>query len=59
MIRENLKDAQSHQKSYVDKRRRDLSFKVGDFVYLKVSPMRGTRRFNINGRLAPKYVSPF
>jgi hypothetical protein len=24
-----------------DKRRRDLSFKIGDFIYLKVSPMRG------------------
>jgi hypothetical protein len=42
LIRENLKIAQSRQKSYTDKRRRDLSFEVGDFVYLKVSPMRGT-----------------
>jgi hypothetical protein len=42
MSRENLKVAQSRQKSYANKRRRDLSFKVGDFVYLKVSPMRGT-----------------
>jgi hypothetical protein len=42
MIWENLKVAQSRQKSYADKRRRDLSFKVGDFIYLKVSPMRGT-----------------
>jgi hypothetical protein len=37
MIRENLKVAQSRQKSYADKRRRDLPFKIGDFVYLKVS----------------------
>jgi hypothetical protein len=58
MIRENLKVAQSRQKSYKDKRR-DLSFKVGDFVYLKVSPMRGTRRFKVKGKLAPKYVGPF
>jgi hypothetical protein len=41
MIRENLKVAQSRQKSYADKRRRDLSFEIGDFIYLKVSPMRG------------------
>jgi hypothetical protein len=32
---------------------------VGDFVYLKVSPMRGTRRFNVKGKLAPRYVGPF
>jgi hypothetical protein len=58
MIRENLKVAQSQQKSYEDKRR-DLSFEVGDFVYLKVSPIRGTRRFKIKGKLAPRYVGPF
>jgi hypothetical protein len=37
----------------------DLSFKIGDFIYLKVSPMRGTRRFNVKGKLAPRYVGPF
>jgi hypothetical protein len=44
-VREKLKEAQSRQKSYSDKRRRELSFVIGDFVYLKVSPIRGTRRF--------------
>jgi hypothetical protein len=39
IVRENLKVAQPHQKSYADRRRRDLRFEVGDFVYLKVSPM--------------------
>jgi hypothetical protein len=59
MIRENLKVFQSWQKSYANKRRRDLSFKIGDFVYLKVSPMRGTRRFKVKVKLAPRYVGPF
>jgi hypothetical protein len=59
MVRESLKVAQSRQKSYADKRRRCLSFEVGDFVYLKVSPMRGTRRFKVKGKLAPRYVGPF
>jgi hypothetical protein len=58
MVHESLKVAQTRQKSYVDKRR-DLSFEVGDFVYLKVSPMRGTRRFKVKGKLAPRYVRPF
>jgi hypothetical protein len=52
MVRKSLKVAQSRQKSYMDKRRRDLSFEIGDFVYLKVSPMRGTRRFRVKGKLA-------
>jgi hypothetical protein len=56
MVRENLKLAQSRQKSYADNRRRELRF--GDFVYLKVSPMRGLRRFKIRGKLAPRYIGP-
>jgi hypothetical protein len=59
MIRENLKIPQSRQKSYADKRRRDLSFEIGDFVYIKVSPTRGARRFKVKGKLAPRYVGPF
>jgi hypothetical protein len=59
IIRENLMVAQSRQKSYTNKRRRDLSFEVGDFEYLKVSPMRGTRRLKAKGKLAPRYVGPF
>jgi hypothetical protein len=51
--------AQSRQKSYADKRRRDLSFEIREFVYLKVSPMRGTHRFRVKGKLAPRYVRPF
>jgi hypothetical protein len=59
MVRESLKVAQSRQKSYADKRRSDLSFEIGDFVYLKVSPMKDTRRFRVKGKLAPRYVGPF
>ena len=58
-VRENLRIAQSRQKSYADGKRRDLTFSVGDHVYLKVSPMRGIRRFNVKGKLAPRYVGPF
>ena len=28
-------------------------------MYLKVSPMRGICRFNVKGKLAPRYISPF
>jgi hypothetical protein len=56
MVRENMKIAQSRQWSYADTRRRELSFEVGDFVYLKVSPIREVRRFRVKGKLAPRYV---
>jgi hypothetical protein len=59
MVRENLHLAQSRQKSYTDHRRRELSFEVGDFVYLKVSPMRGLHHFKVQGKLAPRFIGPF
>ncbi|WVZ49865.1 hypothetical protein U9M48_001188 [Paspalum notatum var. saurae] len=59
MVRENLRVARSRRKSYADVRREDLTFKVDDFVYLKVSPMRGIRRFNMKGKPAPRYIGPF
>jgi hypothetical protein len=58
-IRDNLKIAQSRQKSYADTRRRELTFEVGDYVYLKVSPMTSVKRFNMKGKLAPRYIGPF
>jgi hypothetical protein len=58
-IRENLRVAQSRQKSYADIRRRELIFEVGDYVYLKFSPMKGVKRFNMKGKLAPRYIGPF
>jgi hypothetical protein len=59
IVRENLRVAQSRQKSYADHRRRELSFEVEDFVYLRVSPMRGLRCFKIRGKLAPRFIGPF
>ena len=54
-----MKVTQSQQKRYVDTRRRDLVFENGDFVYLKVLPMRGVKRFYTKGKLSPRYVGPF
>nr|GFC54422.1 putative reverse transcriptase domain-containing protein [Tanacetum cinerariifolium] len=58
-IKERLKTARSRQKSYADKRRKPLEFKVWDRVLLKVSPWKGVVRFVKKGKLAPRYVGPF
>ncbi|KAD3642317.1 hypothetical protein E3N88_31541 [Mikania micrantha] len=59
IAREKLKEAQTRQKSYADQHRRDLEFKVGEHVFLKVSPCRGVRRFGIKGKLSPRFIGPF
>jgi hypothetical protein len=54
----NLKEAQARQKSYADKRHKPLYFQVEDYVYLKVSPMKGVSCFGVKGKLAPRYIGP-
>ncbi|GKF79476.1 putative reverse transcriptase domain-containing protein [Tanacetum coccineum] len=52
-IKERLKTERSRQKSYADKRRKPLEFKIRDRVLLKVSPWNGVVRFGKKGKLAP------
>nr|CAE03619.3 OSJNBb0003B01.10 [Oryza sativa Japonica Group] len=59
IIRERLRIAQSRQKSYADNRRRELTFEAGDYVYLRVTPLRGVHRFQTKGKLAPRFVGPY
>lgn len=59
LIRERLRTAQSRQKSYSDTRRRDLEFDIDDWVFLKVSPMKGIMRFGKKGKLSPRYIGPY
>jgi hypothetical protein len=59
IIRENLRVAQTRQKSYADNRGRPLEFGDGGYVYLKVSPLCGMRRFNVKGKLSPRFIGPF
>ena len=50
-----MKTAQDRQKSYADKRWRDLKFEVGDHVWLRVMPIKGVRRLGITGKFSPRY----
>ncbi|XP_075098050.1 uncharacterized protein LOC142175366 [Nicotiana tabacum] len=59
LIQERLKTAQSRQKSYTNIRHRDLEFKEGDYVYLRVYPMKGIMRFGRKGKLSPRYIGPY
>ncbi|WMV18945.1 hypothetical protein MTR67_012330 [Solanum verrucosum] len=59
LIKERLRTAKSHQKSYADVRRRDLEFDVLDWVYLIISPMKGVMRFGKKGKVSPCFVGPY
>nr|CAE04771.3 OSJNBa0079C19.12 [Oryza sativa Japonica Group] len=52
-------EEKSRHKSYADNRHRDLSFEEGDYVYLRVTPLRGVHRFHTKGKLAPRFVGPY
>jgi hypothetical protein len=49
----------SVDKSYADKHRRKLEFMVGDFVYLKVSPIRNVWQFGNKRKLSPRFFGLF
>ncbi|KAK4374933.1 hypothetical protein RND71_005610 [Anisodus tanguticus] len=57
LIQERLLTA--HQKSYSDVRWRDLEFQVDDWVFLKISLMKGVMRFGKKGKLNPRYIGTY
>ena len=59
LIRDRLKVAQSRKKIYTDSKRKETVYKVGDRVYLRVSPLWGTKHFGVKGKLAPRFVGPY
>ena len=46
-------------KSYADKRQRSLEFQVGDKVFLKIAPVKGSMRFGNKEKLSPRFIGPF
>ena len=59
LIRDRLKVAQSRQKSYKDKKRKEVVYEIGDRACLHVFPLRGVKRIGVKGQLAPRFVGPY
>ncbi|KAA3466942.1 Retrovirus-related Pol polyprotein from transposon 297 family [Gossypium australe] len=59
LIWDRLKAASDRQKSYIDLKRRDIEYFVGDFVFLKVSSWKKVLRFGHNGKLSPRFIEPY
>ena len=59
MIRKRLKIAEDRQKSYADMKRKDIRYKIGEKVFLKVSPWKKVMRFGKKGKLSPRFIGPY
>ncbi|GKD16634.1 putative reverse transcriptase domain-containing protein [Tanacetum coccineum] len=58
-IKKRIQVSRDRKKSYADRRRKPLEFKVGDKVMLKVSPWKTVISFGKQGKLNPRYIGPF
>ncbi|XP_062080571.1 uncharacterized protein LOC133785338 [Humulus lupulus] len=58
-IRPRMITSQDRQKIYADPKRRDIEFSVGDYIFFRVSPMKGVRRFIKKWKLSPTFVGSF
>lgn len=54
-----MKNAQDRQKKYADQKRREVTFEVGDWVYLKIAAKKGRDRFGKVGKLGVRYIGPY
>ena len=59
VIQQRLKAVSDRQKSYVDLKRKDIEYEVGDKVFLKVSPWRKILRFGKKGKLSLRFIGPY
>ena len=57
IVKEKMKAAQDRHKSYADQHHKDKEFRVGEYILLEVSPIRGVVRFGQKkDKLSPHYI---
>ena len=59
IIRERLKLVVDRQKFYTDMKRKDIQYEIGEKVFLKVSPWKKVMRFEIRGKLSPRFIESY
>ena len=53
IVRGRIKAAQDRQKSYADQHRKEMTYEVGDNVFLRVQPWKRVIKFGKKGKLSP------
>ena len=59
LIRRRIASAQDRQRKYANQKRKSVQYEVGDFVFIKISPMKKVLRFGKQGKLTPRYIGPY
>ena len=59
LIRKRIASAQDRQKKYADQKRKEVQYDVGNYVFIKISPMKKILRFGKQGKLIPRYIGPY
>ncbi|XP_075086210.1 uncharacterized protein LOC142168933 [Nicotiana tabacum] len=59
LIQKRLCTTQSRQKSYADRKDRDVAYIVDEKVLFKLLLMKGVMRSGRTGTLIPQYIGPF
>lgn len=54
-----MKETQDRQKSYADLHRRTTKIEIGEYIFLKISPIRVAMRFGKYDKFSARYVGPF
>ena len=58
-IQKEIQAAKDRQKRYVDPKRLEREFQVGDQVFLRVQPKRSTLSLEKYKKLSPRYCGPY
>ena len=61
LLKDNLNLAQNRMKQQVDQHRRERSFDVGDWVFLRLHPYKqmSLKQAKKDNKLSPKYYGPY
>ena len=59
-LKDNLQHAQNQQKLYVDRKRTERSFEVGDLVFVRLQPYKqSTLKRSGAEKLKPRFYGPY